>query len=74
MAKMGKGKACGPDELPIEAVTIIVDYKPECIGEAFSNILSTNKMSNDWRERAGLYLYSKASVMYWNATTTEVSN
>ena len=31
MEKMGKGKACGPDELPIEAVHIILDYKPECI-------------------------------------------
>ena len=50
MAKMGKGKACGPDELPIEAVHIILDYKPECIVEAFNNILRTNKMSNDWRK------------------------
>ena len=37
MAKMGKGKACGPDELPIEAVHIILDYKPECIVEAFKD-------------------------------------
>ena len=50
MAKMGKGKACGPDELPIEAVHIILDYKPECIVEAFNNILKSNKMPNDWRK------------------------
>ena len=50
MEKMGKGKACGPDELPIEAVHIILDYKPECIVEAFNNILRTNKMPNDWRK------------------------
>ena len=50
MAKMGKGKACGPDELPIEAVHIILDYKPECIVEAFNNILRTNEMPNDWRK------------------------
>ena len=50
MAKMGKGKASGPDELPIEAVHIILDYKPECIVEAFNNILRTNKMPNDWRK------------------------
>ena len=48
MAKMGKGKACGPDELPIEAVHIILDYKPECIVEAFNNILRTHKMPNDY--------------------------
>ena len=31
MANMGKGKACGPDELPIEAIQIILEYKPERI-------------------------------------------
>ena len=50
MANMGKGKACGPDELPTEAVHIILDYKPECIVEAFNNILRTNTMPNDWRK------------------------
>ena len=41
MAKMGKGKACGPDELPIEAVQMILEYKPEFIVEAFNNIIRT---------------------------------
>ena len=50
MAKMGKGKACGPDELPIEAIQIILEYKPECIVEAFNNIIRSNKMTNDWRK------------------------
>ena len=50
MAKMGKGKACGPDELPIEAIQIILEYKPECIVEAFNNIIRTNNMPNDWRK------------------------
>ena len=50
MANMGKGKACGPDELPIEAVHIILDYTPECILEAFNSILRTNKMPIDWRK------------------------
>ncbi len=36
-----KGKACGSDELPIEAIHVIVEYKPECIMEAFINILKT---------------------------------
>ena len=50
MAKMGKGKAFRPDELPIEAVQIILEYKPEYIVEAFNNILTTNKMPIDWRK------------------------
>ena len=50
MANMGKGKSCGPDELPIEAIQIILEYKPECIVEAFNNILRSNKVPNDWRK------------------------
>ena len=50
MAKMGKGKSCGPDELPIEAIQIILEYKPECVLEAFNNITRTNNMPNDWRK------------------------
>ena len=46
MAKMGKGKACRPDELPIEAIQIILEYERECIVEAFNNIIRTNKMPN----------------------------
>ena len=50
MANMGNGRACGPGELPIQAVQIILEYKPECIVEALNNILRTNKMPNDWRK------------------------
>ena len=50
MAKMGKGKSCGPDELPIEAIQMILEYKPECIVVSFNNILRSNKMPNDWRK------------------------
>ena len=34
----------------IEAVQIILEYKPECIVEVFNNVLRTNKMPNDWRK------------------------
>ena len=72
MGKMGKGNACGPDELSIEAIQIILEYKPECIVEAFNNILRTNQMPNEWRK--GRMVLEWYRVMYWNATTTEVSN
>ena len=50
MAKMGKRKACGPDEPPIEAVQIILEYKPECIVEPLDNIIRTNNMPDDRRK------------------------
>ena len=50
MAKVGKGKVCGPDELPVEVLKMILQYKPECVMAAFNNILKTEKMSNDWRK------------------------
>ena len=40
MAKMGKDNPEG--HLPIEAIQIILEYKPECIVEAFNNILRSN--------------------------------
>ena len=50
MANMGEGKACGPDELPVEAVNMILEYKPECTMAGFNNILKTKKMLNNWRK------------------------
>ena len=53
----GKGKACGLYELPIEAMQIILEYKPECIVEAFNNIPRTNEMPK-WleKEQDGTYI------------------
>ena len=50
MTKMGKGTACGPDELPIEAVQLMLEYKPECRIEALNNIPKAKKMPNEWRK------------------------
>ena len=54
---MGKGKPCGPDELPIEAVHMIWEYKPKCIMEAFNNILKAKKMPNDWRKSRMVHIF-----------------
>ena len=65
MAKMGKGKSCGPDELRIEAIQIILEYKPECIVEILNNILRSNKMPNDWRKsRMVPICKGKGDVLY----------
>ena len=65
MAKMGKGKSCGPDELPIEAIQIILEYKPECIVETLNNILRSNKMPNDWRKSRMVPIFKgKGDVLY----------
>ena len=67
MANMGKGKACGPDELPIDAIQIILEYKPECIVEAFNNIIMTNKMPNDWRKSRMVSIFKgKGDVLACN--------
>ena len=67
MAKMGKGKSCGPDELPIEAIQIILEYKRECTVEAGNNILRTNKMPNDWRKSRMVPIFKgKGDVLVCN--------
>ena len=64
---MGKGKACGADELPIEAIEIILEYNPECIVEAFNNILRKNKMPNDWRKSRMVSIFKgKGDVLECN--------
>ena len=74
MTKMGKGKSYGPDELPIEAIKIILEYKPESIVEAFNNILRTNKMPNDWRNTRMVPIFKgKGDALECNKST-EVSN
>ena len=63
----GKGKACGPVELSIEAVHIILDYKPECIVKAFYNIIRTNKVPNDWRKNRMVPIFKgKGDVLECN--------
>ena len=69
MPLMGKGKARGSEELPIDAVQMILEYNPECIMEAFNDIHKTKKMLNEWR-KSRTYVYSKARVVYWSAKTT----
>ena len=65
MAKMGKGKACGPDELPIEAVQIVLECKPECIVETFNDIPKTKKMPNERRKNRMLHIFKgKGDVAY----------
>ena len=32
LSKMGRNKACGPDDLPIEAITMVSEMKPELLG------------------------------------------
>ena len=31
LSKMGRNKACGPDDLPIEAITVVAEMKPELL-------------------------------------------
>ena len=67
MAKLGKGKACGPHALPIEAVQIILEYIPECIVEAANNIIRTKKMPHDWRKNRMVPIFKgKGGVLEFN--------
>ena len=67
MGKMGKGKACGPEELHIEAIQIILEYQPEYIVEAFNNILRTNKRPDDWRKSKMVPIFKdKGGVLVCN--------
>ena len=40
-----------------------MEYKPECIMEAFNNIIMTNKMPNDWRKSRMLPIFKGDLVL-----------
>ena len=50
LRKMKKGKVVGPDNIPIEAWRVLEEVGIEILLGIFKEIMSTEKMPEDWRE------------------------
>ena len=48
LEKMGLNKACGPDDLPIEAVKILASYSVDHLTETM-NIVMQDGMPRNWK-------------------------
>ena len=40
LSKMGRNKACGPDNLPIEAIMVVAEMKPELLTNILQRIMA----------------------------------
>ena len=57
-AKLKKGKAPGPDGVPVEVVQLLTQERPEILVEIFNSILRTADFPPDWKS-ARLVLIEK---------------
>ena len=49
LSKMGRNKACGPDDLPIEAKMVIAELKPELLTHILQQIMA-NGIPDSWKK------------------------
>ena len=49
LSKMGRNKACGPDDLPIEAIMVIAEMKPEQLTYILQQIMA-NGIPDSWKK------------------------
>ena len=49
LSKMGRNKACGPDDLPIEAIMMVEELKPELLTYILQRIMA-NGIPDIWKK------------------------
>ena len=49
LSKMGRNKACGPDDLPIEAVMVVAEMKPELLTYILQRIMADG-IPDSWKK------------------------
>ena len=69
---MGRNKACGPDDLPIEAIMVVAELKPEVLTYILQRIMQM--VSQIAGRKVNSYRYSKTKVTSSNATITGESS
>ena len=66
LEKMGLNKACGPDDLPIEAVQILASYSVDDLTETM-NIVMQDGMPRNWKRSRLVPIYKgKGSILECN--------
>ena len=66
LEKMGLNKACGPDDLPIEAVKILASYSVDHVTETM-NVVMQDGMPRNWKSSRLVPIYKgKGSILECN--------
>ena len=61
MKRVKKGKAVGPDDIPVEARKVLGRMGIEWLTAVFRKIMETEKMPDDWRDSTLIPIYKKKS-------------
>ena len=65
---MGRNKACGPDDLPIEAIVMVEALEPELLTYILQRIMA-NGIPDSWKKSKVIPIF-KNKVTSSNATIT----
>ena len=75
LSKMARNKKCGPDGLPIEAIMMVEELKPELLTYILQRIMANIYIVSQIAGRkVNAYRYSKTKVTSSNSTITRESN
>ena len=63
---MGRNKACGPDDLSIEAIMVVAEMKPELLTYILQRIMS-NGIPDSWKKRKLIPIFkNKGDILECN--------
>ena len=69
---MGRNKGCGPDYLPIEAIMVVAELKPELLTYILQRIMA-NGIPDRWKKSKLIPIF-KTNVTSSNTTITVESS
>ncbi|KAK9069565.1 hypothetical protein SSX86_011469 [Deinandra increscens subsp. villosa] len=73
LRKMGRAKAVGPDNIPIEVWTCLAGEGVTWLMTLFNTILKTRRMPNQWRSSVLIPLYKKKGIEARLRRETQIS-
>ena len=64
-SKMGRNKACGPDDLPIEAIMVVAEMKLELVTYILQRIMA-NGIPDSWKKSKLIPIFkNKGDILEW---------
>jgi len=72
MRKMNRGRATGPDEIPVEFWRYIGREGLEWLTGLFNVIFKTNKMSEEWRWSTMISLYKNKGDIFFEKVISRI--
>ena len=66
LSKMGRNKACGPDDLQIEAIMVVAEMKPELLTYILQRIMADG-IPDSWKKSKLIPIFkNKGDILEWN--------